>query len=226
MLDAAIAEAVRRRLPRRRHPRLRLQPARCVVHRGAGAYICGEETGAARLARGQARQPAPEAAVPGQPGPLPGPDADQQRRDAVDRPAHHRDGRRGVRQDRRRELDRHEARLGLRQRPAPGQLRDRARHARAREIIYGLAGGPPEGREVKLWFPGGSSSPVLTDGRPRPPLRLRHDGQGRLDARLRRDHRRRRLELGRRRRAVDREVLPPRVLRQVHARAARARTGP
>ena len=32
----------------------------------------------------------------------------------------------------------------------------------SREIIYGLAGGPPEGRTVKLWFPGGSSSPVLT----------------------------------------------------------------
>ena len=32
----------------------------------------------------------------------------------------------------------------------------------SREIIYGLAGGPPEGREVKFWFPGGSSSPVLT----------------------------------------------------------------
>ncbi len=31
----------------------------------------------------------------------------------------------------------------------------------SREIIYGLAGGPPEGREVKCWFPGGSSSPVL-----------------------------------------------------------------
>ena len=32
----------------------------------------------------------------------------------------------------------------------------------SREIIYGLAGGPPEGREVKFWFPGGSSAPVLT----------------------------------------------------------------
>ena len=32
----------------------------------------------------------------------------------------------------------------------------------SREIIYGLAGGPDEGRTVKLWFPGGSSSPVLT----------------------------------------------------------------
>jgi len=32
----------------------------------------------------------------------------------------------------------------------------------AREIVYGLAGGPPAGREVKCWFPGGSSAPVLT----------------------------------------------------------------
>jgi NADH-quinone oxidoreductase subunit F len=32
----------------------------------------------------------------------------------------------------------------------------------SRELIYDLAGGPPEGREIKLWFPGGSSSPVMT----------------------------------------------------------------
>jgi NADH-quinone oxidoreductase subunit F len=32
----------------------------------------------------------------------------------------------------------------------------------SRDIVYGLAGGPPEGREVKFWFPGGSSAPVLT----------------------------------------------------------------
>ena len=31
----------------------------------------------------------------------------------------------------------------------------------SRDIIYGLAGGPPEGREVKAWYPGGSSAPVL-----------------------------------------------------------------
>src|SRR4030081_235873 len=34
----------------------------------------------------------------------------------------------------------------------------------SREIIYGLAGGPFEGGSVKLWFPGGSSAPVLTEG--------------------------------------------------------------
>ena len=32
----------------------------------------------------------------------------------------------------------------------------------SREIIFDLAGGPPPGRRVKMWFPGGSSSPVLT----------------------------------------------------------------
>ncbi|MHB8531265.1 MAG: NADH-ubiquinone oxidoreductase-F iron-sulfur binding region domain-containing protein, partial [Solirubrobacteraceae bacterium] len=31
----------------------------------------------------------------------------------------------------------------------------------SREIVYGLAGGPPAGRGIKCWFPGGSSSPVL-----------------------------------------------------------------
>ncbi len=31
----------------------------------------------------------------------------------------------------------------------------------SRELIFGLAGGPPEGRKVKAWFPGGSSAPVL-----------------------------------------------------------------
>ena len=98
-------------------------------------------------------------------------------------------------------LDRHEARLGLRQRQRPGQLRDRARHLRRARSSTASPAARPTGREVKLWFPGGSSSPVLTERRPRPPLRLRLDGQGRLDARLRRDHRRRRLELGRRRRA-------------------------
>jgi NADH-quinone oxidoreductase subunit F len=32
-----------------------------------------------------------------------------------------------------------------------------------REIVFDLAGGPPEGRKVKCFFPGGSSAPVLTE---------------------------------------------------------------
>ena len=83
-------------LRRREHPRLRPHdrprraPRRRRLHLRRG-------DGAAGLARGQARQPAPEAAVPGRPGPLQGPDADQQRRDADERPADPADGRRGVR---------------------------------------------------------------------------------------------------------------------------------
>ena len=33
----------------------------------------------------------------------------------------------------------------------------------SREIIFGLCGGPKDGRKVKMWFPGGSSSPVLLE---------------------------------------------------------------
>jgi NADH-quinone oxidoreductase subunit F len=33
----------------------------------------------------------------------------------------------------------------------------------ARDIVEGLAGGPPEGRSIKCWFPGGSSSPLLEE---------------------------------------------------------------
>src|SRR4029079_6055858 len=31
----------------------------------------------------------------------------------------------------------------------------------SRELIYDLAGGPPEGRTIKAWLPGGCASPVL-----------------------------------------------------------------
>ena len=89
-----------------------------VVHRGAGAYICGEETGPARVARGQARAAADEAAVPGHLRPLRLADADQQRRDARHRAQDPRDGRQGVRPARRRELRRHARLLALRQRRA------------------------------------------------------------------------------------------------------------
>ncbi len=126
--------SARGRLRRREHPRLRSlalagrAPRRRRLHLRRGDRP-------ARLAGRQARQPAPEAALPGQPGPLPGTDADQQRRDALDRPGDHRDGRRGVREARRRDLDRDQARVGLRARAAPRQLRDRARHPLARDHL-------------------------------------------------------------------------------------------
>ena len=91
--------------------------------------------------------------------------------------------------------------------------------APSREIIYDLAGGPRRGPLDQVLVPRRLERAGAAGHRrvPRPALRLRLDGQGRLDARLGRDHRRRRPRPGRRRRAQDGEVLPPRVLRQVHA---------
>ena len=187
-----------RRAPRRRRLHLR---------RGDGA---------ARLARGQARQPAPEAAVPGQPGPLPGADADQQRRDALQRPAHRRERRRLVQAVRHRALAGHEGRLGLRQRAAPRQLRDRARHPGAGDHLR-PGGRPARGAAREGLVPGRLVGPGPDRGAPRPALRLRAHGRGRLDARLGRDHRGRRLRPDRVRRAAPGGVLPPRVVRQVRA---------
>ena len=152
---------VRRGLPRHEHPRVRASTSTIVVHRGAGAYICGEETGAARVARGRARHAADQAAVPRRSqGLYAKPTRRQQRRDALDRPAHHRDGRRGVRRDRREPLDRHTHLLGLGPRRTARQLRGRARHDRSATSIYGLAGGVRGGRKLKFFIPGGASSPV------------------------------------------------------------------
>ena len=93
----------------------------------------------ARLARGQARQPAAEAALPGEPGPLPGTDADQQRRDAAQRAPHHRHGADWFRQ------------FGTEKSPGTkvvsvsGNVKQPGNYevelgVPSREIIYGLAG--------------------------------------------------------------------------------------
>ena len=96
-----------------------------TVHRGAGAYICGEETALLDVARGQARPAAAAAAVPAGAGAL-------RRPTQINNVVHDRDGaddhraRRGrVREDRPRELAGHGDRLDLRQRRAPWQLRAR-----------------------------------------------------------------------------------------------------
>ena len=91
-----------RRLPGRAHPGHRLSLS-LVVHRGAAPTSAARRPRCSTRSRAGA-EPAPQAPVPGQPGPLPGPDADQQRRDARRRPAHHPPRRRGVREDRGREL--------------------------------------------------------------------------------------------------------------------------
>ena len=126
ILDAAVERGLRGRLPRLRRPRHRRAgragrpPRRRRLHLRRGDRP-------ARLARGQARQPAPEAAVPRRPGPVRRADADQQRRDALERAPHRPRGRRLVQGLRHRAVPRHQGRLDLGRRAAARQLRGRAR---------------------------------------------------------------------------------------------------
>ena len=193
--------------------------------------------GAARRARGQARQPAAEAALPGGAGPLRRADPDQQRRDALQRAADRRQGRRVVQGLRHRAVAGHQGRLGLRLRAAAGQLRGRARDPDPGADLRPRrrAAGGPRGEGLlprRLLLPRAHRR-----GGTRPPLQLRGDGRGGLDARLRLGDRRRRPGLDPAHGAAHGALLPPRVLRQVHpmprghqldgedARAGRARRG-
>ena len=103
-----------------------------VLHRGAGAYICGEETALLESLEGKRGQPRTKPPFPAVAGAVRVADRREQRRDAGDAAADHRDGRRRVREARRAGLARHARRLDLRARPAAGQLRDRERHEHAR----------------------------------------------------------------------------------------------
>ena len=192
---------------------------------------------AARRARGQARQPAPEAALPGGPGPLRRADPDQQRRDALQRAPHRRQRRRLVQELRHRAVARHQGRLGLRLRASGPATTRSSWGSPRRDLIYGLAGGPVDGREIKAFYPGGSSSPVLTPEE----LDLPYSFEAMAEAGsmlgsgsiIVADDSVSIPQHG----AADGEVLPPRVVRQVHplprghqldredARAGRPRRG-
>ena len=125
---------LRGRVSGREHPGLRLPdragrpPRRRRLHLRRGDR-------APRLARGQARKPAPEAAVPRDPGPLRRADADQQRRDADERAADRHQRIPVVQDDGHRAVHGHEGRLRLGLREAPRQLRDRAGHPLARDHL-------------------------------------------------------------------------------------------
>ena len=133
------------------------------VHRGAGAYICGEETALLDSLEGKRGNPRLKPPFPANQGLYQGPTLINNVETLATAPHDHR-----------RWAARRTRQLGTPSSTGtklvsvsgnvtqPGQLRDRARACPSREIIYDLAGGPPAGREVKLWFPGGSSSPVLT----------------------------------------------------------------
>ena len=150
-----------------------------VLHRGAGAYICGEETGLLDSLEGKRGNPRLKPPFPAIEGLYARPDADQQRRDAV-RPC-----RTIIRMG-----GKEYAKIGTEtstgtklvsvsgdvQRPGNYEIE---LGIPSRELIYGLAGGPPERARDQVLVPGRLELAGADQGRPRRPVRLRLDGQGR-----------------------------------------------
>jgi NADH-quinone oxidoreductase subunit F len=132
-----------------------------VVHRGAGAYICGEETGLLDSLEGKRGNPRLKPPFPANQGLYQGPTLINNVETLATVPAIVAMG------------GEEYAKLGT-ETSTGTKLVSVSGHVRrpgnyeielgipSREIVYGLAGGPEEGREVKCWFPGGSSAPVLT----------------------------------------------------------------
>jgi NADH-quinone oxidoreductase subunit F len=132
-----------------------------VLHRGAGAYICGEETGLLDSLEGKRGNPRLKPPFPAIEGLYHGPTLINNVETLCTVPHIVRMG------------GKEYAKLGTEtstgtklvsvsgdvQRPGNYEVE---LGIPSRELIYGLAGGPPEGREIKFWFPGGSSAPVLT----------------------------------------------------------------
>jgi NADH-quinone oxidoreductase subunit F len=160
IVEAAIAEAIEagylgQRILHSEHS------IELVLHRGAGAYICGEETGLLDSLEGKRGNPRLKPPFPAIEGLYHGPTLINNVETLMTVPHIIRMGGEAY------------AKIGTEtstgtkvvsvsgdvQRPGNYEV---ALGTPSREIIYDLAGGPPEGREVKFWFPGGSSAPVLT----------------------------------------------------------------
>jgi NADH-quinone oxidoreductase subunit F len=131
------------------------------VHRGAGAYICGEETALLDSLEGRRGNPRLKPPFPANQGLYQGPTLINNVETLATVPHILRMG--GEEYAKIGTPDSTGTKLvsvsGNVQRPGNYEIE---LGIPTREIVYGLAGGPPEGREVKFWFPGGSSAPVLT----------------------------------------------------------------
>jgi NADH-quinone oxidoreductase subunit F len=131
-----------------------------VVHRGAGAYICGEETALLDSLEGKRGNPRLKPPFPANQGLYQGPTLINNVETLATVPHIVQMGgaeyaKLGA-----------ENSTGTKLVSVSGNVRRPGNYeielgTPARDIVYGLAGGPPEGREVKFWFPGGSSAPVL-----------------------------------------------------------------
>jgi NADH-quinone oxidoreductase subunit F len=131
-----------------------------VIHRGAGAYICGEETGLLDSLEGKRGNPRLKPPFPANQGLYQGPTLINNVETLATVPTII-----GMGGEEYAKLGTDTSKgtklvsvSGHVQRPGNYEIE---LGIPSREIVYGLAGGPEEGREVKCWFPGGSSSPVL-----------------------------------------------------------------
>ncbi len=187
-----------------------------VLHRGAGAYICGEETGLLDSLEGKRGNPRLKPPFPANQGLYQGPTLINNVETLATVPHIIRMG-----GDEYAKLGT-ETSTGTKLVSVSGHVQRPGNYevelgTPSREIIYDMAGGPPARPGGEAVVPGRVEL-ARADGRgSRPALRLQHSGQGRVDARVGGDHRRRRLDPGARRRAEAGQVLPSRVVRQVHA---------
>jgi NADH-quinone oxidoreductase subunit F len=131
-----------------------------VVHRGAGAYICGEETGLLDSLEGKRGNPRLKPPFPAIQGLYQGPTLINNVETLATVPTIIALGgeeyaKLGV-----------ETSTGTKVVSVSGHVKRPGNYEielgiPSREIIFDLAGGPPDGQKIKCWFPGGSSSPVL-----------------------------------------------------------------
>jgi NADH-quinone oxidoreductase subunit F len=133
-----------------------------VVHRGQGAYICGEETALLDGLEGKRGNPRLKPPFPANQGLYQGPTLINNVETLCCAPLIIERGAEwftsmGTEQSAGTKLV---SVSGNVQRPGNYEVE---LGTPVREIIYGLAGGPPEGRKLKCFFPGGSSAPVLTE---------------------------------------------------------------
>ena len=133
-----------------------------VVHRGAGAYICGEETGLLDSLEGKRGNPRLKPPFPANQGLYQGPTLINNVETLATVPAIIKLGgetyaKLGTKTSKGTKLV---SVSGHVQKPGNYEIE---LGIPSREIIYDLAGGPEAGRKVKCWFPGGSSAPVLTE---------------------------------------------------------------
>ena len=132
-----------------------------VLHRGAGAYICGEETGLLDSLEGKRGNPRLKPPFPAVEGLYDSPTLINNVETLATVPHIIRMGgaeyaKIGT-----------ETSTGTKLVSVSGDVKRPGNYEielgiPSRQIIYELAGGPLDGRQIKLWFPGGSSAPVLT----------------------------------------------------------------